>query len=189
MKKSMGGKPLVYPTPVWVVGSYDQDGKPNVMTAAWGGICCSKPPAVSVSLRQATYSYGNIMSRRAFTVNVPGTDQAAWADFFGIASGRNTDKFAVSGLTPVASELVDAPYIQEFKMVLECKLLQTADLGLHTQFIGEIMDVKVEESALDDDGLPDMALVAPFVYSPESRNYFRVGEKIGKAFDMGRKVG
>ena len=68
MKKSLGPKTLIYPTPVWVVGTYDKEGKPNVMTIAWGGICCSKPPCVAISLRKATYSYGNIVERKAFTL-------------------------------------------------------------------------------------------------------------------------
>ena len=166
MKKSMGAKTLVYPAPVWVVGTYDQDGKPNVMTAAWGGICCSQPPCVAVSMRAATYSHGNVMARQAFTVNVGSSDQAAEVDYFGMVSGRKKDKFAISGLTPVKSDLVDAPYVSEFKMVLECKLLQVVELGLHTQFIGEVVDVKVDESVLGEDGYPDMARVDPIIFTP-----------------------
>ena len=82
MKKSLGANTLIYPTPTWVVGTYDKDGKPNVMTAAWGGICCSQPPCVAVSLRKATYSYGNIVERKAFTVNVPSVAHAKQADYF-----------------------------------------------------------------------------------------------------------
>ena len=76
MKKSIGAKTLVYPTPAFVIGTYDKDGRPNVMTAAWAGICCSKPPCVGVSLRKARYSYDNIVARKAFTVNVPPEMQA-----------------------------------------------------------------------------------------------------------------
>ena len=93
MKKSLGARTIIYPTPVLVIGTYDKDGKANVMTAAWAGICCSAPPCVGVSLRKATYTYGNIMERRAFTVNVPSEDHAKQADFFGIASGRDMNKF------------------------------------------------------------------------------------------------
>ena len=94
MKKSLGAKTLIYPTPVWVVGTYDNEGKPNVMTAAWGGVCCSQPPCVGVSLRKATYSFGSIMERKAFTVNVPSDAHVREADYFGIASGRDSDKFS-----------------------------------------------------------------------------------------------
>src|SRR5512137_832039 len=99
MKRSLGAATLALPSPVWVVGTYDSSGAPNLMTAAWAGIVCSKPPAVSVSLREATYTYANIAERKAFTVNVPAVRQAQIADFLGIASGRNVDKFAGTVLT------------------------------------------------------------------------------------------
>jgi len=156
MKKSIGAKTLIFPTPVWIVGSYDTDGRPNGMTAAWGGICCSKPPCVYVSLQKPRYSYANIMARQAYTLSVPSEKYAREADYFGIVSGRTIDKFAATGLTPVKSEVVDAPYIAEFPLVLECKLVQTIDLGLHTQFIGEILDVKADEEVLAESGLPDI---------------------------------
>jgi len=179
--KSLGARVLAIPTPVWVVGTYDKEGKPNVMTAAWGGVCCSRPPCVNVSLRKATYSYGNIVERQAFTVNIPGVEDVAKVDFIGTASGRDVDKFAITGLTPVRSELVDAPYVAEFPLVLECKVTQTLEIGLHTQFIGEIMDVKVEESAVTDRNAPDIGVVNPFVYSPGNRTYHAIGKSLGLA--------
>jgi flavin reductase (DIM6/NTAB) family NADH-FMN oxidoreductase RutF len=187
MKKSFGAKALVYPAPVWCVGSYDQDERPNVMTVAWGGICCSSPPSVTVSLRKATYSYGNIMARKAYTVNVPSEHYASQADYFGIASGRREDKFEQSGLTPVKSKLVDAPYVDEFPMVLECKVIHHYEIGLHTHFVGEILDVKVDESVLSDAGEPDIEKVRPLVYSPEARVYHGIGGLIGKAYSIGKK--
>ena len=99
MKKSMGAKTLVHPTPTWVVGTYDEQGKANGATVAWGGVCCSEPPCITISLRKATYSYGNIVKRKAFTVSVPSETHAKEADYFGLASGRDVDKFAASGLT------------------------------------------------------------------------------------------
>jgi flavin reductase (DIM6/NTAB) family NADH-FMN oxidoreductase RutF len=132
MKKSLGAKTILYPTPVLLVGSYDHEGRANVMTAAWGGICCSEPPCVYVSLREATYTYGNLEARQAFTISVPSTDLVVEADYCGIASGRDEDKVARAGLTPVRSALVDAPYIAECPLVLECRLVQTITLGLHT---------------------------------------------------------
>lgn len=188
MKKSLGALTLVYPLPVWCVGSYDSQGVPNLATVAWGGICCSKPPCVTISLRKATYSYGNILERGAYTVNVPSASLAAEADFLGTASGRAGNKFEQSGLTPISSELVDAPYADEFPMVLECKVIHTYEIGLHTQFIGEILDVKVEEAILGDDGKPDILKADPMVYSTKARQYYRVGELIGKAYSIGRKI-
>jgi len=179
--KSLGARVLAIPTPVWVVGTYDREGKPNVMTAAWGGVCCSRPPCIYVSLRKATYSYGNIVERKAFTINIPGVEHIAEVDFIGTASGRDVDKFAVTGFTPVRSELVDAPYVAEFPLVLECNVIHSLEIGLHTQFIGEIMDVKTEESAVTDRNAPDIGVVNPFVYSPGNRTYHAIGKSLGLA--------
>ncbi|MBF0550320.1 MAG: flavin reductase family protein [Deltaproteobacteria bacterium] len=188
MKKSMGAKTLVYPTPAWVIGTYDQEGKPNVMTAAWSSICCSQPPCVAVALRKATYSYGNIMARQAFTISVPSEAYVKEADYFGMVSGKNTDKFAVTGLTPAKSDLVDAPYVQEFPMIVECRLLHSFEIGLHTQFIGEIVDVKADETVLNEQGLPDMGTVKPIVYAPGISSYYGVGPCLGQAFSIGKRT-
>ncbi len=186
MKKSLGAKTLLYPAPVLVVGSYDADGRPTVMTAAWGGIACSRPPCVSVSLRAATASHGNIVARRAFTISLPGRKQAAQADYFGLVSGRDTDKFAATALTPVAAEFVDAPYVGEYALVLECSVMQIHELGLHTQFIGEIKDVKIDESCLDGDGRIDVGKLDPVVLALEAGGYFALGAPIGPAFSIGK---
>jgi len=186
MKKSLGAKIIVSATHVWVIGTYDNKGKPNMMTAAWGGVCCSQPPCVAVSLRKATYTYGNLKERKAFTVNVPSADYIKQTDYVGIYSGRNTDKLSAAKLTPIRSDLVDAPYVGEFPLILECKLLHTIEIGLHTQFIGEIVDVKAEESILGENGVPEVEKVAPFFYSPENRTYYRIGEYLGKAHSTGR---
>jgi flavin reductase (DIM6/NTAB) family NADH-FMN oxidoreductase RutF len=158
------------------------------MTAAWAGICCSAPPCVGVSLRKATYTYGNIMEHKAFTVNVPSEDYIKQVDYFGIVSGKDVDKLSRAGLTPVKSELVDAPYVKEFPLVLECKLLDTVEIGLHTQFIGEILDVKAEGGVLGDDDLPMIEKVRPIIFAPESRSYHGIGKNIGKAFSIGRGI-
>ena len=187
MKKSLGAKTLLYPTPVLIVGTYDSAGKPNAMAAAWGGICCSRPPCIAVSLRAATYSHGNIVARRAFTVSIPSEDHVREADYFGLASGRNEDKFATTGLTAVASDLVDAPYVAEFPLVVECKLLHTLEIGLHTQFVGEVVDVKADASVLDERGTPSIEAIRPFLFAPGDSAYYGVGAFLGKAFSIGRQ--
>lgn len=188
MKKSLGARIAILPTPVWIVGTYDKDGKPNAMAAAWAGVCCSKPPCVAVSLRKATYTYGSIVERRCYTVSVPPASYAKQADYFGIASGRDADKFASAGLTPVRGDLVDAPYVEEFPLVLECELRHTVEIGLHTQFIAEIMDAKVDERVLPQSGPPDVEKLEPFVFSPDCNTYHRIGERIGQAFSMGKEI-
>lgn len=186
MKRSLGAKTLAQPAPLWIIGSYDSLGKANAMAAAWGGICCSQPPCVAVSLREDRHSYDAILSRKAFTVNVPSALHAEQADYFGIASGRKVDKFKATGLTPIHSDVVDAPYVDEFPLILECTLVRTIPLGIHIQFVGEIVDVKAEESVLGADGYPDMAKVRPILFTPVSRAYHTVGDYLGQAFDIGQ---
>lgn len=188
MRKSLGAKTLIYPTPVFVIGTYDKQGKPNAMTASWGGICCSSPPCVAVSIRKATYTYGNITERKAFTINITDESHIREADYFGIVSGKERDKFTESGLTPVRSEQVDAPYVKEFPFALECKLFRTTEIGSHTQFIGEVVDIKAEPSVLDAEGNIDIEKVRPVIFAPLSRDYYGIGRSVGKAFSIGKKI-
>jgi flavin reductase (DIM6/NTAB) family NADH-FMN oxidoreductase RutF len=185
---SLGANTFAPITPVWVVGTYDHEGKPNVMTAAWSGICCSKPPCVYVSLRKATRTYSNLMERKAFTISFPSEEYVKEADYFGIASGRDTDKFANTNLTPMKSDLVDAPYVKEFPMILECKVIKVIEIGLHTEFIGEIIDAKAREDILGEDKLPDIEKLKPIIWSMTNMSYRRVGEAIGKSFAIGKQV-
>jgi flavin reductase (DIM6/NTAB) family NADH-FMN oxidoreductase RutF len=187
MKRSLGAKTLAQPSPVWVIGSYDPQGKPNMMTIAWGGICCSQPPCVTISLRKATYTYGCIKERKAYTINIPSAALVKEVDYVGTTSGKQVDKFASTKLTPVRSDLVDAPYIKEFPLVIECRVLHTLEIGLHTQFVGEIMDIKAEESVLDEQGMPDMQKLHALVFDTGQGAYCGIGERIGKAFSIGKK--
>lgn len=187
MKRSLGATTLAYPTPAWIIGTYDDKAKPNAMAVAWGGICCSKPPQITVSLRKATYSYGCILARKAYTVNILPQQYVAEVDYFGIASGRDRDKFEDTGLTPVKSALVDAPYIEEATLVLECRLAQSFDIGLHTMFVGEIIDVKADSEVLDSAGVPDITKVLPILYAPTMRCYYGVGGALGQAYAVGKQ--
>ena len=189
MKKSLGANTIVPTTPVWVVGTYNREGKPNVMTAAWGGVCCSKPPCIYVSLRKATSTYGNIMERKAFTVSIPSETYVKEADYFGIASANSVDKFAASGLTPVKSDLVDAPYVKEFPLIIECKVIKVVEIGLHTEFIGEVVDVKADSTVFNENNIPDIEKMKPIIWIPLEMSYRAVGKDSGKAFSIGKKVG
>lgn len=187
MKKSIGAKTIVFPTPVFIVGTYNKNAKPNAMAVAWGGICCSDPACVSISLREATYTYANILEKKAFTISIPSETYIKQADYFGIVSGRTEDKFNSTGLTPVKSEFVDAPYVKEFPFVLECALIQTVKIGLHTLFVGQIKDVKVDETALTKEGFPDIEKIKPMIFNPANRAYYGIGKLLGSAFSVGKK--
>lgn len=186
MMQSLGAKTILYPTPVLIVGTYDDEGRPNLMTCSWGGICNSKPPSIAVSLRAATYSHGCILKRGAFTVGIPSASQVKAADYIGLVSGRDHDKSAEMGLTVVRSTLVDAPYVAEFPLVVECRLAHRHELGLHTQFVGEVIDVKADASVLDARGHIDVERLQPLCFGPEDGAYYRMGEKVGQAFQIGR---
>ena len=186
-KKSLGARTIL-PSPVWVIGSYDKNGQPNAMTSAWAAICCSRPPCVTISLRKETYTYGNIMEKKAFTVNIPSSSQAAYAAYFGSVSGREVNKFAATGLTPVKSDLVEALYIKEFPLVLECRLKETLEIGSHTMFIGEIVDIKADENILTEDGAIDLEKFKGFFFQPGRGKFYQYGEFLGDVAALAEKI-
>lgn len=188
MKISLPPQSILLPCPVLIIGTYGSDGKPNIMNAAWGGIASSRPPSVNISLREATLTYHNIKFSGAFTVNIPSEKFLTESDYTGMKSGKDTDKFENCGLTPVKSELVNAPFVKEFPYALECKLIKTVELGLHTMFIGEIAGLIADEEILNADKLPDIEKVRPMMYSSGNGAYYNVGIKIGKAFSVGEEI-
>lgn len=188
MKRSLGANTFALPSVVWVVGSYGENNEPNMMTAGWAGICCSIPPCVAVSVRKHRASHDYIIKHKAFTISIPSSKQAVEADYAGLVSGKNVDKFAATGLTPVKSDIVDAPYVAEFPLILECRLLHTVDIGIHTQFIGEIMDVKADEDVLNDKGRPVLEKVMPFLYSQPENMYYHVGQPLGGSYSIGKQL-
>ena len=179
---------ILHPHPVLIVGTYGEDGKPNLMTSAWGGICCSIPPCVAVSLREATLTYHNILYSQAFTVGIPSRTQVEIADYVGIVSGRDHDKFKDTGLTVLKSELVNAPLAGELPYSLECRLVQHHPIGRHTLFVGEIMGINAHEDVLGANGLPDIEKVQAILWGGMGNShYFVVGENIAKAFSVGKR--
>lgn len=185
---SIKAKAFLLPTPVMLVGTYDKNGKPNAMVATWGGICASQPPSLAVSIRKSRWTHNAILERKAFTVSIPPRHLAAQADFMGMYTGAEADKFAALDLTPVSGEHVDAPYVAQCPLVIELTLSQTLDVGSHTQFIGEIMDVKVHTSCLREDGEPDVAAIDPLLFAPVTQEYWGLGEFVARAFSAGHMV-
>jgi flavin reductase (DIM6/NTAB) family NADH-FMN oxidoreductase RutF len=189
MKLNIPAKTILLPSPVLIIGTYDLDGRPNIMNAAWGGIASSKPPCISVSLREATLSYHNIQQTGAFTVNIPSEKHLKEADFVGIVSGRECNKFKETGLTAEKSKLVNAPIVTEFPYTLECNLIRQVDLGSHTMFIGEIVGMIAESEILNQNQLPDIEKVRPILWgSFGSMAYYRIGDRLGNAFSIGKEI-
>jgi flavin reductase (DIM6/NTAB) family NADH-FMN oxidoreductase RutF len=169
-----------------IVGTYDGNGAPNAAAFAWGGVASSNPAAVSVAVRPSRYTFENLNLKKAFTINLPSPEFVEASDYFGIASGRDVNKFEKTGLTPVAGEFVDAPYIEEFPVNIECEVSHSLDLGAHTLFIGEVKDIKVDEAlASDVKGLWGAARV--LTYDSLALSYRLPGEEIAKAFSCGLK--
>ena len=188
MKINLPAQPLLLPSPVLIIGTYDSYGRPNIMNAAWGGIACSSPPCISISLRKATLTYHNVMQQEVFTVNIPSDKYCCEADFVGMISGRDCEKFQAAQLTSEKSTVVNAPVVKEFPYSLECKLVNHFDFGTHTMFIGEIVGMVADNEVLGDNRMPDIQKVRPMLWgSFGSMSYYRVGEKLGNAFSAGKK--
>lgn len=178
MKKNYDMHHALQPNILTVVGTYDMVGQPNVMTIGWAGIANSRPKVcVAISVRKETHTYEGLVGRKAFTVNLPSEDLFKETAYFGVASGKNENKFSTAGMTPTKSEFVDAPYIEEFPVNIECKVVQINEIGSHTQFIGEVVNVKVDASF--DGNLPLIEQLRPIVYGAgDNFTYYGLGKKI-----------
>ncbi len=188
-KRSLGPATLLYPEPAILVATYDAEGKPNAMTAAWAGICASDPASLMVAIQPPRHTHDPLLQRKAFTVCVPSEAMVAETDFVGFVSGKKYDKFAVCGFTAVKAEHVDAPYIAECPVVLECSLTNHLELGTHTIMIAEIRDVKADEDCLDASGsFPDIEKLLPIIFDSGSRSYYGIGKKIGKGWNIGKSL-
>ena len=189
MKLFLPAQTILLPSPVLIIGTYGSDGRPNIMNAAWGGIASGKPPCISVSLREATLTYHNIRQAEAFTVNFPSEKHVREADFAGMVSGREHDKFKETRLTPEKSKLVNAPIVREFPYALECKLVRQVELGLHTMFIGEIVGMVADSEVLNPNQFPDIEKVRPMLWgSFGSLAYYGIGDKLGDTFSVGKEL-
>jgi flavin reductase (DIM6/NTAB) family NADH-FMN oxidoreductase RutF len=189
-KKNFGAVSRLCPAPIVLCGTYDAQGRANLATLAWAGVCCSEPPAVQISIRSQRHTYGAIIEKECFTVNIPSSRQAAEVDFCGITSGRSTDKFEASGLTPRRGEIVDAPIVDEFPICLECRLLHRLELGTHDLFVGEVLASWVRDDCLGEDGDIDPSRISPLAYVPLKGGgmYYALGGPVGKSFDIGKAL-
>ena len=187
MKKDLGVKPCLFPMPVLMIATYNEDGTVNVMNMAWGGICGSNLVALNISDGHKTAA--NIKARKAFTISVADIDHLEAADFFGIASGNKMNgKFERSGLHAVASIRCDAPIVEEFPVTLECKVadIQPMDGELHV--VGEILNACVDEKVLDAEGKVDPTRLNAFLFDAFQSGYYAIGPKVGQAWESGKKL-
>lgn len=184
MRKNFGAKPYMYPQPVLIIASYGEDGTPDAMNAAWGGIADQNKVALCLSASHKTVK--NIRARGAFTVSFADEAHVAEADYVGIVSANSVpDKLKRADLHAVKSSFVDAPLIEEFPVALECKLLSYDEES--ECMLGEIVNVCADESVLDKNGKIDPEKLRPIAFDPVNSAYLKVGGKVGNAFHDGAK--
>lgn len=183
MRKNFGPKPWTYPQPVFMIATYDEDGTPDVMNAAWGGI--SDSTLISMCLSAGHKTTKNILKRGAFTVSMAESAYVKECDYVGLVSANNVpDKFEKAGFHAVKSEYVDAPIIKELRMAVECKLVS---YDKETEImVGEIVNISADESILGKEGTIDPERLQPIVFDPVNNEYRVLGGKVGNAFHDGK---
>ena len=185
MRKNFGAKPWTYPQPVFIIATYDENGIPDAMNAAWGGI--SDDTQISMCLSAEHKTVKNILARGAFTVSMADAAHVAACDYVGIVSANQVpDKLKQAGFHTTKSRFVDAPVIDELPMAVECRLIGYDPASC--RLTGEIINVSADESVLSEDGKIDPAKLQPITFDPVNNDYLMLGEKIGNAFRDGMKL-
>lgn len=182
MRKNFGVQPAVYPMPVFIIATYGEDGTPDAMNAAWGGISEANELSICISADHKTTE--NILKRKAFTVSMADADHVVECDYVGIVSGNDVpDKFDKAGFHAIKSEFVDAPVIEELPMAVECKLISYDPETC--RLVGEIVNVNADEKVLNEKGQVDPAKLRPITFDAMNNAYLVLGEKVGNAFADG----
>ena len=185
MRKNFGPKPAIYPMPVLILAAYGEDGVPNAMNAAWGGI--SEETEISMCISPEHKTTENILARKAFTVSMATADYVEACDYVGIVSGNEVpDKVARAGFHTTKSQFVDAPLIDELPMAVECKLISYDPESC--RLVGEIVNVSAQESVLNAEGFVDPAKLRPITYDAMNHTYLVLGEIVGNAFADGMNL-
>jgi flavin reductase (DIM6/NTAB) family NADH-FMN oxidoreductase RutF len=189
MKKQLGPSDVIFPVPAALVVSGCGEAA-NILTIAWIGILSSTPPTIGISLHQRRYSLGLIRENQEFTVNFPSAGQFREVDYCGITSGRKHHKAKELGFTLLPGAVINTPIIQECPYNIECKVTQEIELGEYTLFMAEIVETHVDEAHFDPTNRANINIASldPLAYCAVIREYWRLGEKLGKGFDAGRTI-
>ncbi len=186
MRKNLKLTEGIYPMPVLMIATYNEDGSVDVMNAAWGTM--QERGTVALNLTESHKTVQNIKNKGAFTVSIADAAHVTEADYFGIVSGNNDpDKFKKSGLTAVKSETVNAPVISEFPICLECEFIEYQDNAYGVGVIGRVVNITADESVMVGDKI-DMSLVNAIAFDPYTHGYYKVTERVGEAFKDGLKL-
>ncbi len=176
----------IFPMPVLLVATYNEDGSIDVMNAAWGTML--ERDHVILNLTETHKTVQNIKARKAFTVSIADAAHVTEADYFGVVSGNNTpDKFANSGLTAEKSKIVDAPVINEFPICMECEFIEYQDDQYGCGVIGKVVNVTADESVMDGNNV-DIEKVSAIAFDPYTHGYYKVTERVGNAFKDGLQL-
>ena len=182
MRKNFGAKAMCYPMPVFIIGTYNDDGTPNAMNAAWGGI--SEETEITICVDSTHKTAENLIARKAFTVSMATAKYLAACDYVGIVSGsQEPEKFAKAGFHDIRSAFVDAPLIDELPMALECEVISYDTETC--RLVGRIVNVCADESVVGDNGKIDVSRLQPITFDPVNHHYLLLGEKAGQAFHDG----
>ena len=185
MRKNFGAKDFMPPMPVLIIGTYDEEGKPNAMNAAWGGMCRSNPLSLNVFLTEDHKTTKNIKAVGDFTIHIAAKSTMAESDYVGIVSGNAGDKMEATGWKISKAENVNAPVFEDFPIVIECKAVEIDE---RSRVVGEIVNTSVDEAFLDEAGMPDVDKMEIISYEPIHHTYRLLGEVLGDAFSIGRTV-
>ncbi len=186
MKTSIKTKSAIFPQPVLMIATYNDDGSVNVMNAAWGMMIDSDVLALNLASERKTLA--NMRKRGGFTVSLADSAHAAEADYFGVESGNKiADKLSKAGLTAAKSELVDAPIVNEFPVCMECEFIEFQSAAYGAGVIGKILNVLAEES-VQTNGNVDISKLGAIAYDPFTHGYYTFGERVGNAFSDGLKL-
>lgn len=186
MRKTLNQTEGIFPMPVLMVATYNEDGSVNVMNAAWGTM--QERDHVALNLTETHKTVKNIKARKAFSVSIADAAHLVEADYFGVVSGnRESKKFENSGLTAVKSDVVDAPVINEFPICMECEFVEYQADGYGCGVIGKVLRITADESVIVGDKI-DMSLVGAIAFDPYTHGYYKVSERVGEAFKDGLRL-
>lgn len=188
MFQSLDACIFTVPMPVFLIGTYNENRQVNISTTTYGGICAVHPPCFSISIAKTLYTHADIVERKDFTVNIPSTNMLNQVDYARYYKPDNVSLVSNIELENTVAEHVDAPFFPECPIVIELICTHIIELGSHTNFIAEIMDVKIKKYCLDKNNIPIIGNIDPIIYVPLAREYWNMGNIVARAFSIGTKM-
>ena len=189
MKQNLKPHAMMYPSPAVVVSAFDENLKADACTLAFASMCSHHPPAVMIAINSTLKrkTLKSILNTNEFCLGFPSAEHVSEVDYLGIETGYNEDKLKKINFTYKKAEFVNAPLINEFKVSLECRVMNICDVGSHSQITGEIVNIKASDSVMDSNGKIDVFKLNPLAYDDYTHSYFKMGDKISDAFKPGLK--